>query len=511
MSKPEFFDERQGSDLASKITDAPVRAMSREEKRTWIDAALDEPGSRPRLLLDSQLDGHPASRYTLLADDPLVILSARGERLTLEWGSKLWKGTGDPWMALQKLRAVWPAWMTGYFGYDLKNRIEALHSRHPDPVGAPDLWFMIPGTLQVYDAGLERLSRLRQELPESSPPERLRESWNLEPVGAPSGDERRALVAGMSDAGQTFETPESASGRTTRTTGSATASDTARSSGLHPDPRTSPLASSVSEAAYLEAIRKAQEAIKEGEVYELNLSRQLSMPFASGSGALFRAMREAGPVPFASWIRTPEWSVSCASPERFLSHHDGRLFSQPIKGTAPRDADPVTDRALRDHLIESEKERAENVMITDLVRHDLSRVCEPGSVTVPRLFDVQSFRTVHQLITTVEGRVKSGTDPVEMIRACFPMGSMTGAPKIRSMEWIERLERYRRGIYSGAIGYIAPDGEFDFNVVIRTAILRPGTLWYAAGGAITSDSDPEAEFEETCIKTRALTRALQSL
>ncbi|MEX1212788.1 MAG: aminodeoxychorismate synthase component I [Balneolaceae bacterium] len=478
MSKPEIFDERQGTDLAAKITDAPARPMSREEKRDWIDVALDESESPPCVLLDSQLDGHPSSRYSLLGRDPLVILSARGERLTLQWGRGRWRGVGDPWRALQELRAIRPAWMTGYFGYDLKNRIEALHSRHPDPVGAPDLWFMIPASLEVWDSRLERLSTVRQTLPTATPPSSLRKSWLLEPMPEGSG----------------------------RHTGSSV-----RTGSGYTDPRTAPLVSSVSEEAYLEAIRKVQEAIKEGEIYELNLSRQLSMPFDSTSGALFRAMREAGPVPFAAWIRTPEWSVSCASPERFLCHHDGHLFSQPIKGTSPRDPDPVTDRALRNHLIESKKERAENVMITDLVRHDLSRVCQPGSVTVPRLFDVQSFQTVHQLLTTVEGQVRPGTDPIDMIRACFPMGSMTGAPKIRSMEWIERLERYRRGIYSGAIGYMAPDGEFDFNVVIRTAILRGESLWYSAGGAITSDSDPEAEFEETCVKTRALTHALQSL
>ena len=217
-------------------------------------------------------------------------------------------------------------------------------------------------------------------------------------------------------------------------------------------------------------------------------------------------MRERGPVPFASYVFVDGVSICCASPERFLARKGNKVWSQPIKGTISRVlGEDETDRNI---LQQSEKNRAENLMIVDLVRNDLNRIAKKGTVQVKDLFEIQSFETVHQMVSTVECEVEEEMDSIEVIKSCFPMGSMTGAPKISAMLSIEEIEDYKRGIYSGAIGYFTPDQDFDFNVVIRTAIVEANNLIYPVGGAITSDSVPEEEWEETLIKARALTNSL---
>jgi para-aminobenzoate synthetase component 1 len=215
-------------------------------------------------------------------------------------------------------------------------------------------------------------------------------------------------------------------------------------------------------------------------------------------------MRRRGPVPFAAYLQLDGLAACCASPELYLQKRGERLISDPIKGTRPRGDTPEQDEQICMELQSNLKERAENLMIVDLVRNDFSRVCEAGSVRVSKLFEIQKFATVFQMVSRVEGMLKPSVPPEEALAACFPMGSMTGAPKIRAMELIEQIETYRRGLYSGAIGFFTPEGDFTFNVVIRTAIIRDDKLLYATGGAITADSDPESEWEETWIKARAL-------
>jgi para-aminobenzoate synthetase component 1 len=267
----------------------------------------------------------------------------------------------------------------------------------------------------------------------------------------------------------------------------------------------------ITKEAYEAAIRTAKRHIEEGDIYEINLSHPMVAGVEGDARAVYAAMRDVGPVPFAAYMEWDGAGVCCASPERFVSKEGRALRSDPIKGTTGRGATPEHDETLRGELLASEKNRAENLMIVDLVRHDFSRVCVPGSVKVDRLFDIQTFRTVHQMVSTVTGLLQDDISVEDVLAACFPMGSMTGAPKIRAMQLIEELETWRRGIYSGAIGYITETGDFSFNVVIRSAVIRNGTLTYGVGGAITSDSDPEAEWEETLIKARALVHAIPHL
>ncbi len=270
---------------------------------------------------------------------------------------------------------------------------------------------------------------------------------------------------------------------------------------LKPDIR---LKSMVSATDYVQAIHQAQKAIYEGDIYEINLSHQLNAEFSGSPLDLFELMYNRGPVPYAAYLQTNEHQVCCASPERFLRKSGNTLTSDPIKGTRARGEDPAADGRVIDELRSSLKDRAENLMIVDLVRHDMSQIAIPGTVTVPKLFEIQTFGTVHQMVSRVESVLRPEVSPERALAACYPMGSMTGAPKIRAMQYIEQLETYKRGLYSGAIGFFDPNGDFNFNVVIRSAMIQGHELWYSAGGAITSDSDPRQEWEETLVKIRAL-------
>ncbi len=262
---------------------------------------------------------------------------------------------------------------------------------------------------------------------------------------------------------------------------------------------------SIDKQQFIEDVNCIKNRIYEGDVYEVNYSYAHQFEFEGNAFELYRQMRERGEVPFAAYMQFEGINVCCSSPERFLRKVGRNLFSQPIKGTIPNN---------ESHLLAdltSEKNRAENLMIVDLVRNDLNRVSEPGSVQVESLFEVQSFKTVHQLVSTITATANNDVHPVNLIEACFPMGSMTGAPKIAAMEIIEEMERYKRGLYSGAIGYFTPQRDFDFNVVIRTAIINGSTMIYPVGGAITADSEPEDEWHETLAKTEALKNTLEIL
>ncbi len=258
---------------------------------------------------------------------------------------------------------------------------------------------------------------------------------------------------------------------------------------------------------YLQAVAATREYIRNGDCYELNLAQLFS---ASGQLAqpweLFLRLIGISPVPFAGYFRHGKRHLICASPERFLRHDNAALLAQPIKGTARRGKTVSEDEALKLELAASDKERAENVMIVDLSRHDLNRFCEPGSVVVPHLFEVQSFAQVHQLVSTVQGQMRGDVKPMEALLGIFPPGSMTGAPKFRVMQLIGELEPVRRGLYAGSLGYVRPDGGFDFNVVIRSLIYdeEQRRLDYHVGGAITYDSVAEEEYAETLLKAKAI-------
>ncbi|WP_262385994.1 anthranilate synthase component I family protein [Hymenobacter sp. BT491] len=342
----------------------------------------------------------------------------------------------------------------GFLTYDVKNQIEALHSAHFDGLCWPELHFFEP-EIWLY--------------------------WRPEGVeiNGPDGVLEDILAT------EILPVEESVS---------VTA--------MHPR---------MSKPDYLAAVASVREEILDGEVYELNLCQEFYAEQVSlDPVSTFLRLNRASPTPFACFYKWHDRYLLCASPERFLRQNGLQLLSQPIKGTIRRGTSPIEDIELKSLLFNDEKERAENLMIVDLVRNDLSRVAQTGSVQVPELFGLYPFRHVWQMISTVTALRRPDLDAVDVLLAAFPMGSMTGAPKVRAMQLIEHYEHTRRGLYSGCVGYIWPAGDFDFNVVIRSLQYNAGTgyLSFQVGSAITYDSEPQREYDECLLKARAMLEVL---
>jgi para-aminobenzoate synthetase component I len=347
-------------------------------------------------------------------------------------------------------------WLMGFLGYDLKNQTEQLHSNNKSLIAFPNALLFEP------EIRLEWLDNmLKIEAPD--PQQVFKDILETEP-------ENRTSLEG------------------------------------------SQVLAHESKSTYITHVEQIIDWIAAGEVYEMNYCLGYSLNNINYTPVqLFSSLNKKSPTPFAGFLQAREFGIVSASPERFLKRSGDSLISQPIKGTAPRNLlDLQADEQLAIALRNSEKEQAENLMIVDLVRNDLSRSCEPGSVQVHELFGIYSFSQVHQMISTVLGTKRKEVHFSDAISMAFPMGSMTGAPKIRAMQLIEELENFRRGPFSGAFGYIDPDGQFDFNVLIRSVFLNQHTSenMFAAGSAITYDAIPELEWHECALKWKAIREIL---
>ncbi len=350
-------------------------------------------------------------------------------------------------------------WVFGHLGYDLKNEMEDLHSANPDETGFPDLFFFEPEILI-------RLSTTGIQI-EADDPARIFAEISAAVPGKPA-----------------VQQPVSIRQRFTR-------------------------------QEYLEVLEKLKQHILRGDCYEINFCQEFYARNAFiDPVSVYKKLSAVSPNPFSALYRAGDQWLICASPERFLCKQGNRILSQPIKGTSRRELqNEQLDRESRDALLSSSKDRSENVMVVDIVRNDLAKVCEEGTIKVDELFGVYSFPQVHQMISTVSGQLKKDLSFTEIIRATFPMGSMTGAPKKRVMELIETYEKTRRGIFSGALGYLDPDRDFDLNVVIRSIMYNSAThyLSFQAGSGITWYSEAENEWEECLLKAEAIEAVLGSL
>jgi len=269
------------------------------------------------------------------------------------------------------------------------------------------------------------------------------------------------------------------------------------------------IASNFTPDSYAAAFAAVQGYLQAGDCYQINLAQRFSARADGDAFGAYLALRGLSPAPYAAFLNFPYAQILCASPECFVSVQNGRVKTKPIKGTRPRGGDAQQDRLLAEELRSHPKDRAENLMIVDLLRNDLGKSCTPGSVHVPELFKVESFANVHHLVSTVEGRLAPGRDALDVLRDCFPGGSVTGAPKLRAMQIIEQLEPHRRGVYCGAIGYIGFDGNMDSNIAIRTMVYNENVIYCWAGGGIVADSDLTAEYQETLDKASAMLELLR--
>ncbi len=268
------------------------------------------------------------------------------------------------------------------------------------------------------------------------------------------------------------------------------------------------LESNFSKENYLSAIKKAKEYIKAGDIYQVNLSQRFQTRTNLTGLEIYQRLRQISPSYFSAYFDTGDFQVLSSSPERFLKLEGNTVITRPMKGTRPRDKDKIKDRNLRQELLKSAKDQAELTMIVDLERNDLGRVCNYDSVQVTRLRELEQYSTVFQTTATVCGRLHKDKDRIDLLRACFPGGSITGCPKIRAMEIIEELEPTRRAIYTGCLGYLSFSGDMDFNILIRTILKKENQLYFGVGGGIVTDSKPEDEYEETLVKARAMVEAI---
>jgi para-aminobenzoate synthetase component 1 len=268
------------------------------------------------------------------------------------------------------------------------------------------------------------------------------------------------------------------------------------------------LRSTFTQRGYQSAVQRVREYILAGDIFQANLSQRFEAPLAETPGRLYARLRRNNPAPFGAWLAFDDATLLSVSPERFLRLDGRAVETRPIKGTRPRGLGPMHDEALSRELSESDKDRAENVMIVDLLRNDLSRVCRPGSVRVPELFHLEQHPTVHHLVSTVTGELADGHGAAALLRATFPGGSITGAPKVRAMEIIAELEPTERGPYCGAIGWLGVTGDMDTNIAIRTCVARGDRVYFSGGGGIVADSDPGLEYHETLHKVKGIVRTL---
>lgn len=391
--------------------------------------------------LDSNSFNDPYSKF-----DTLIAIGAKAQ---------LKAAAGDAFEQLSTFRANNPGWITGFFGYDLKNETENLRSGNADHLEFPDLYFFAPEILiSIKGNTVEIIGENEKDIFEGCT------SSNLVPV-------THHHVINLQPR---FSRPE-----------------------------------------YVQTVEKIQQHIVRGDIYVTNFCQEF---YAENTQieplSIFQNLSSLSPTPFSTFFKWDGNYIICASPERFLAKRGSKLISQPIKGTARRDADKAIDQSLIDELRNHPKELQENVMIVDLVRNDLTHSAKPGTVKTEELYGIQTFKQVHQMVSTVICELRDDVSAVEAVKNTFPMGSMTGAPKISAMQLMEQYERSKRGVYSGAVGYFSPDDDFDFNVVIRTLLYNSTKkyLSFHVGSAITYHANAESEYEECLLKAKAILEVL---
>jgi para-aminobenzoate synthetase component 1 len=454
------------------ITEIPYQ----EPVKLFAPFAIQE-GS---IFLDSALKSHGLARYSFIAVEPWAIFRAKNQQLSFQ--ECIWEG--NPFVELQKLMQSFPliaheglppfqGGIVGFFGYGLAHSLEQLPRPARDDRDFPDLMVGFYDTIVAFDHHDKKAWIFASGYPETEPRSR----------------KQRAIVRTQALQQKLLTTPELLPAAATPITA------------IHSD---------FTPKDYEHAIQCVIDYIYAGDIFQANMTRRFcaSLPEHVSAFDLYRRLRVMTPAPFAAYVQFAGVTLACASPERFLQLSQGKIETRPIKGTRPRGSTPQQDQTFATELRQSPKDCAENIMIVDLLRNDLSRVCVPHSVQTPELLRVETYATLHHLVSTVTGQLQQPHTALDLLQATFPGGSITGAPKIRAMEIIAELEPTARGPYCGSIGYIGFDGTMDTNIVIRTYTIKERDITFQTGGGIVADSDPYQEYLETETKALALKRAL---
>jgi para-aminobenzoate synthetase component 1 len=442
------------------------------------------------LFLDSALPHPTLGRYSYVVADPFAWLTGRGPEAAEAFGQlaellRCYQTEPQPEVPPFQGGAA------GLWGYDLCHLFERLPRPRHDEFTVPDLAVGLYDWVVAFDHVWNR-------------------AWIVS-TGWPETDERRRSARAVRRMRSIRRRLQSAVRHLAPVRKPARAT-TPRPEDLYtpfPVPGLPGLFSNFDRPGYLAAVRRAIDYTHAGDCFQVNVSQRLLHPATLPPLELYRRLRERNPAPFAGYFDLGDFVIASASPERFLRVKNGEVETRPIKGTRPRGATPDEDRRQADELLASAKDRAENVMIIDLLRNDLGRVCAYGSVRVAAVCRLESYRTVHHLVSEVRGRLRPGLGPVDLLRAAFPGGSVTGAPKVRAMEIIAELEPTARGPYCGSLGYVGFDGSMDTSILIRTFTVGKGWIQFPVGGGIVADSTPEGEYAETLHKAEGLLRALR--
>ncbi|MFC1570396.1 aminodeoxychorismate synthase component I [Candidatus Omnitrophota bacterium] len=430
-------------------------------------------------LLNSSMDTD-AGRFSFLGVHPYLVFKSKKDKVQITVDRKMYLEITDPFKRLKSLLAEYNikndthlpfvGGGIGYFSYDLKNMLEELPQKAQDDINVPDIYFVFYRAIIIFDRlnpGEIHISAID--------------------VKSPDAKSAKDLVTEIkSRLNAPIFKPESP----------------------EPAEKTPELKSNFTKEEYLEAIKKVLEHIKEGDIYQACLTQRFTSEWASDPYSLYLKLNEINPSPFSAYLNFDDATVISSSPELFLRRHERHIETRPMKGTRPRGKSTQEDKKKRQELEKSQKDISELLMIVDLERNDIGRVAVPGSVKVTEPRRIETYPTVFQTIAVVEGSLKRDTDSIDVIKAAFPGGSITGCPKVRAMEIIDELEPTKRGIYTGAIGYLSFHDTMDLNIAIRTMVHKNGKLYFGVGGGIVSDSDPEAEYEETLVKARALIESL---
>ncbi|MDV7102832.1 aminodeoxychorismate synthase component 1 [Vibrio sp. TH_r3] len=448
-----------------------IKTMPLDYHRQLANAFFAPIANKPwSMLLRSASSAHPDSRYDILVAQPIATLVTIDNQTTIKVGQSVKRSADDPFTLIQQqvnsllptvsnnnLNLPFIGGALGYFGYDLGRRVESLPNLAEKDIDAPDM------AVGIYD-------------------------WAIivdhqEQKACMVGDNLNFHLRWLQSQQQTQDTFE----------------------------LTSSWHSNMSKQSYTAKFDKVMGYLLSGDCYQINLAQRYHAQYKGSLWQAYQQLEHHNQAPFSAFIQLENATVLSVSPERFLQIQDQNIETKPIKGTRPRSNNKIQDMANASSLATAEKDQAENLMIVDLLRNDIGRVAEPGSVDVPALFQIESFPAVHHLVSTVTAKLDSNFSAMDCLRACFPGGSITGAPKVRAMEIIEELEPHRRNIYCGSIGYISRCGKMDTSITIRTLVAENDSIYAWAGGGLVADSNAESEYQETIDKLSKILPILENL